>query len=338
MIKFPFTTLQQFNLDWIMQQLHKILDFMPLNGSAGDVLQRTADGAAWMPIAAISLDVHALDPIGDPVALNDELPIYDNSAQGNYKATVSEIMDCAPVQSVCGYTGDVLLIAADVNALPDTTVIPTDTADLTNGAGFVDAAGAAAAAPVQSVNGQTGNVVIGGSGVSSVNGQTGTVVLGKADVGLGNVDNVQQYSASNPPPYPVTSVNGQTGDVIVGGGGGSSPTLLWSNSSPAANFSAQTISIDLSGYSFIIVEYASVYFEMRTATFHVPDISVAGYTAYDQLIAIYASGTDRKLCFRDLQITTSGISVDTGYRMDTYAANGTSDNSVCRPTRIWGIA
>ena len=37
----------------------------------------------------------------------------------------------------------------------------------------------------------------------------------KSDVGLGNVDNVQQYSASNPPPYPVTSVNGQTGAVDV---------------------------------------------------------------------------------------------------------------------------
>lgn len=37
----------------------------------------------------------------------------------------------------------------------------------------------------------------------------------KSDVGLGNVDNVKQYSASNPPPYPVTSVNGQTGKVTV---------------------------------------------------------------------------------------------------------------------------
>jgi hypothetical protein len=35
----------------------------------------------------------------------------------------------------------------------------------------------------------------------------------KSEVGLGNVDDVKQYSASNPPPYPVTSVNGQAGDV-----------------------------------------------------------------------------------------------------------------------------
>ena len=39
--------------------------------------------------------------------------------------------------------------------------------------------------------------------------------VSKSDVGLGNVDNVKQYSASNPPPYPVTSVNGKTGAVTV---------------------------------------------------------------------------------------------------------------------------
>lgn len=37
----------------------------------------------------------------------------------------------------------------------------------------------------------------------------------KSEVGLGNVDNVKQYSADNPPPYPVTSVNGKTGEVTV---------------------------------------------------------------------------------------------------------------------------
>lgn len=179
MIKFPFTSFQQFNLDWIMQQLHKILDFMPQNGVAGDVLQRTADGAVWQPIPAISLDIHALNPMTDHVAGNDELAIYDNSLQGNYKISVYDLMDLAPVQSVNGMTGDILLdipavpvdsvngqtgdvilSAADVGALPDTTVIPDSTSDLINDSGYVDAAGAAAAAPVQSVNGQTGAVTV----------------------------------------------------------------------------------------------------------------------------------------------------------------------------------
>lgn len=41
------------------------------------------------------------------------------------------------------------------------------------------------------------------------------VTLDKSDVGLGNVDNVQQYSESNPPPYPVTSVNSKSGTVTL---------------------------------------------------------------------------------------------------------------------------
>lgn len=41
---------------------------------------------------------------------------------------------------------------------------------------------------------------------------------GKGDVGLGNVDNAKQYSAENPPPYPVTSVNGKTGAVSLTAG------------------------------------------------------------------------------------------------------------------------
>lgn len=104
--------------------------------------------------------------------------------------------------------------------------------------------------PVTSVNGQTGDVEIstGGGAVESVNGKTGAVLLTAADINataggtvqqnintfssdieeLGNeVNTLQQgvsnletevdgkYSASNPPPYPVTSVNGATGAVSL---------------------------------------------------------------------------------------------------------------------------
>ena len=329
MIKFPFTTLQQFNLDWIMQQLHKILDFMPLNGSAGDVLQRTADGAAWQPIVAISMDIHSLNPIGDDVAGNDELAIYDNSAQGNYKATVTEIMEQAPVQSVNGMTGDVVLSspvdsvngqtgtvvldADDVGALPDTTVIPSDTGDLTNGAGFVDAAGAAAAAPVQSVN-----------------GQTGTVVLDADDVGA----LPDTYTA------PVTSVNGMTGDVIVGGGG-ASPTLLWTNGSPVASFVQQTIALDLTGYSFVLIEYIcqpNGFADTRCDIFPVPTITpLSGYTADNTIFGVYLSGSNALIGKRWLQIATNGIAFGGGTRISALNSSNTSDDNMCRPSRIWGV-
>jgi hypothetical protein len=52
------------------------------------------------------------------------------------------------------------LNASDVGALSDDTQIPSKTSDLTNDSGFVNAQQAAASAPVQSVNGQTGAVTI----------------------------------------------------------------------------------------------------------------------------------------------------------------------------------
>ena len=66
--------------------------------------------------------------------------------------------------------------------------------------------------PVNSVNSKTGAVTL---TATDVGARPSTWTPSKSDVGLGNVDNVKQYSASNPPPYPVTSVNGQTGAVTI---------------------------------------------------------------------------------------------------------------------------
>ena len=59
------------------------------------------------------------------------------------------------VNSVNGKTGDVVLNAADVGALPNTTVIPSKTSQLTNDSGYITVSGA----PVKSVDGKTGAVV-----------------------------------------------------------------------------------------------------------------------------------------------------------------------------------
>ena len=141
----------------------------------------------------------------------------------------------APVDSVNGKTGEVVLDADDVGAyeLPSGGIPKTDLAsDVQTSLGKADTA--LQSAPVTSVNGQTGDVTVSVPAASSATPQDlGTAAAGssadfsradhvhkkptysKGDVGLGNVDNVQQYSASNPPPYPVTSVNGSTGDVTV---------------------------------------------------------------------------------------------------------------------------
>lgn len=109
----------------------------------------------------------------------------------------SGYLTSVPVTSVNSKTGDVVLTAGDVGALPADTVIPTvNNATLTIRRNSVDI-GSFTANSADDVN-------------IDIN-----VPTDKSDIGLGNVDNVKQYSASNPPPYPVTSVNGQTGDVTV---------------------------------------------------------------------------------------------------------------------------
>lgn len=118
------------------------------------------------------------------------------------------------VDSVNGKTGEVVLDASDVGALPDDTVIPTKTSDLTNDSGFVNAAGAASAAPVQSVNGKTGSVVLNASDVGAgtyskpSGGIPKTDLASAVQTSLGKADTALQSA-------PVTSVNGQTGAVVL---------------------------------------------------------------------------------------------------------------------------
>ena len=70
--------------------------------------------------------------------------------------------------------------------------------------------------PVTSVNGQTGDVTVSGGGaVESVNGKTGAVTIGIDDLAGLAAALADKYSQTNPPPYPVTSVNGRTGAVAI---------------------------------------------------------------------------------------------------------------------------
>lgn len=78
----------------------------------------------------------------------------------------SGFITSVPVQSVNGQTGTVSLDAADVGALPDTTVIPSKTSQLTNDSGFLTSA------PVTSVNGKTGTVNLTASDVGALPSST----------------------------------------------------------------------------------------------------------------------------------------------------------------------
>lgn len=199
--KYPWTNLHELNLDWILSQIRQltkqIAKFTGLTASAHSVPYGSDP----------TVDVTG-GTGNDPYNLDFGIPESASSA----------------VNTVNGQSGDVVLTASDiglgnvdnVQQYSATNPPPYPVTSVNGQTGAVTVT-----APVTSVNGMTGDVIVSGGGgsgdVLSVNGQNGVVVLDKTDIGLGNVDNVQQYSATNPPPYPVTSVNGQTGDVTISG-------------------------------------------------------------------------------------------------------------------------
>lgn len=137
------------------------------------------------------------------------------------------------VSSVNGKTGDVVLNAADVGALPDDYVPP--------------------AALVDSVNGKQGTVVLTAADVGalpdtyvppaalvdSVNGKQGVVVLNAADVGA-------LPDTYTPPSAPVQSVNGQTGAVVLNAQSvGALPDTYTPPSAPVQSVNGQTGAVAL---------------------------------------------------------------------------------------------
>lgn len=128
----------------------------------------------------------------------------------------------APVQSVNNKTGAVSLTAGDVGAVSTsavTTTLGSSTTKVPSEKAVSDAITAAGGGDMLRAIYDPTNAVADAGGivdyvannvsypVTSVNTKTGAVTLNKSDIGLGNVDNVKQYSASNPPPYPESNKN-----------------------------------------------------------------------------------------------------------------------------------
>lgn len=123
-------------------------------------------------------------------AVYDAIPHPDTKTDAQTQTvgvdTNGKLWTNAPsVTSVNSKTGTVTLSASDVSAQPTITVN-----------GIVQGDGAGNLSAVETISADL-------------------LDLNPAAVGLGNVDNVKQYSATNPPPYPVTSVNGKTGAATL---------------------------------------------------------------------------------------------------------------------------
>ena len=186
--QFPWTNLHELNLDWFLSKFKQFTNNYLETTATVELIPTTEQPEVTVTGGTLDDDTDIVDPF----TFNFKLPI--NSSGGG------------AVNSVNGKVGDVVLDKTDIGL-----------GNVANVAQY--SASNPPPYPVTSVNGMTGDVIVqgggGGGDVLSVNGKTGVVVLDKTDIGLGNVDNVQQYSATNPPPYPVTSVNGDTGAVTI---------------------------------------------------------------------------------------------------------------------------
>lgn len=101
----------------------------------------------------------------------------------------------------------------------------------------------------------------------------------KSEVGLGNVDNVQQYSPENPPPYPVISVNGKLGVVKL-----SAPDV-GADASGTASSAVSAHNADTAAHADIRTEMA------RISSAKVDKSGISLGIASDGLIYIFADGT-----------------------------------------------
>ena len=163
------------------------------NWNANSVVMLVYDGTYWMLAdwnnttysgmtdaeyqAGTSTTNRLITPARLKAAVELHAPVQSvNGATGDVMVTVptktsdltndSGFITSVPVQSVNGQTGAVNLDAVDVGALPDSTVIPSKTSQLTNDSGFLTAA------PVTSVNGKTGAVALNASDVGALPSNT----------------------------------------------------------------------------------------------------------------------------------------------------------------------
>ena len=181
-----------------------VSDALSLAG-AGDMLKSTYDPTGSVATAGgipdyVEVNGGKIDTIkvnGTAQVISDKTVNITVPTKTSDITNDSGYLTSVPVTSVNSKTGAVVLTANDVGALPADTVIPTvNDATLTIRRNGVD---------IGSFTSNSANDVN-----IDIN-----VPTDKSDIGLGNVDNVKQYSASNPPPYPVTSVNGGTGAITI---------------------------------------------------------------------------------------------------------------------------
>lgn len=91
-MKFPAWTMQQLNLDWILQEIKRVLGFFPENGDTGTVLMKTDDGTVWEELPAIDININGV-PEDTELTDTDKLIFYDVSSSANRKITAPNLLN-----------------------------------------------------------------------------------------------------------------------------------------------------------------------------------------------------------------------------------------------------
>lgn len=200
----------------------EIIGYIGLNGSgSGTVTQITMNGTVYADDGTgnipMTVDAEDVGAIADPVTkANGQVLTYDSTADEWVAANPSTgNVNTVNNKGVDTGTTNVTVYATDIKmSSSDSTTIPV-------------------AMPKPQTSGAPADLGTAARGSATTYSRSDHVhkMPSASDVGLGNVDNVRQYSASNPPPYPVQSVNGQTGAVTV------------------PEFSTQEITLNTSGWT-----------------------------------------------------------------------------------------
>lgn len=221
--------------------------------------------------------------------------------------TPTQIQTLVGENVVWSDAGDVAL-SVSTGLIGAVETIPTATSELTNDSGFVNDTQAAAAAPVQSVNGQTGNV----SAIPS--GGTEGQVLAKSS----GADYDTEWK------LPLS---------IVG--------PLWTNPNPTASFAAQTISLDLSSFDkiFIKLRFGSASGSAENAYFfEFCDIGETTALHAFNVPNTTSSSITPNMAARNANVSNSGVAFGAGLiKQLTSGGNPTNDNTACIPYAIYGI-
>lgn len=166
----------------------------------------------------------------------------------------------------------------------------------------------------------------------------GNYILAASTTGQGMIDDVT-YKSINSTIDARGKVGADTATPFkTGGGSDEDPTLLWTNDSPTTAFAAQTVSLDLSPYKTIGIQYRSAISAsgQTTFAFYPMDANIqisstlSGYP--DVISAGYGQTTSMKSTARNLTISSTGIVFGSGY-----SADSGSSNNYGIPVKIYGI-